>query len=107
MMTAGHTSSTPPASDDDGSAPLFLPRSRARRAAFDRVLRVVVAGGRGVAGHDEAINERLVLGRERVPKRAEVAVPLLLRAGAADHRCDEAVVQNPLDREGDGRGAAR
>src|SRR5439155_17212035 len=70
-----------------------------RHAALDRIGRVVVAGRRGMARDDEAVDQRLVLGREPVRERGDIIVPLLLGAGPADHGRDEAVVQHPLQRE--------
>jgi hypothetical protein len=60
-----------------------------------------------MAGPDEPVDERLVLGVEPLAQRAEIAFPLRFGAGAGDHRAHDRVGQDPVDGEADRRAAAR
>ena len=52
-----------------------------------------------MAGHDQAVDQRLILGRELVVERSDIVVPLLFRARACDDRAHERRVQDPGHRE--------
>src|ERR1700752_477342 len=69
-----------------------------RLSSLDRIDRIVEAGRRVVADDDEAVDQSLVFGGERVVECAYIIVPLI-GAGTGDHRAYEGRVQDPGHRE--------
>src|SRR3546814_10861821 len=72
--------------------------SSPHRAARERIAWVAVAGGRGMAGGDQGVEQLLVVLIEAVVERAEVGLPLLQGARAGQHRRDDGVGRHRIGR---------
>src|ERR1700722_9401499 len=70
-----------------------------RLPAFDRVLRIVVAGRRRGTCDNEPVDQGFVLGGKTIVERADVVVPLFFGARAGDDAGDKGRVEHPADRK--------
>lgn len=74
-------------------------RSRTQHPPKNSKLRISVAGGRGVPGSDQAVDQRFILGIKFVIKSAELLAPLRFDTRSGVHRYHQPVVEHPVERE--------